>query len=209
MARTERGRRECQQVAVMTGATMFAPCASKKTSAPNPTDGSDSESDISDVESVVKPKKKKKIIECDSDGIEVVPGKVKAMNSRELFLDLIEVQIRNVTNLNWDPMSPGRNILLFANSGSITNCGRIILKDWYRFQVNRTKTEGVMRESVGGTKKFPKRKYFVRAFGSDISCNSKFEVCCAAIKYQGMLWKGIRLAPTIENKSVVSSGEET
>jgi hypothetical protein len=28
-----------------------------------------------------------------------------------------------------------------------------------------------MKESVGATKKFPKRKFFVRAFGSDISCN--------------------------------------
>ncbi|KAJ7929492.1 hypothetical protein B0H13DRAFT_1859702 [Mycena leptocephala] len=39
-----------------------------------------------------------------------------------------------------------------------------------RFRGSRTKTQGVMRESVGATKKFPKRKFFVRALGSDISC---------------------------------------
>jgi hypothetical protein len=52
----------------------------------------------------------------------------------------------------------------------ITNCARIILKEWYMFRGNLTKTQGDMMESVGATKKFPKRKFFVRAFGSDISC---------------------------------------
>jgi hypothetical protein len=53
----------------------------------------------------------------------------------------------------------------------ITNCGQIILEDWYRFRGGRTKTQGLMRESVGTMKNFPKRKFFVRALGSDISCN--------------------------------------
>ena len=44
------------------------------------------------------------------------------------------------------------------------------------------KTQGVMRESVGATKKFPKRKFFVRAFGSDISCN---EVSATGIRIFG------------------------
>ncbi|KAJ7816281.1 hypothetical protein B0H14DRAFT_3148669 [Mycena olivaceomarginata] len=49
--------------------------APKKKAAPKPTDGSNSESEISDVEPVVKPKKKKKksAIEYDLDGVEVVP----------------------------------------------------------------------------------------------------------------------------------------
>ncbi|KAJ7871990.1 hypothetical protein B0H14DRAFT_3860514, partial [Mycena olivaceomarginata] len=45
--------------------------APKKKAAPKPTDGSNSESEISDVEPVVKPKKKKKksAIEYDLDGV--------------------------------------------------------------------------------------------------------------------------------------------
>ncbi|KAJ7314723.1 hypothetical protein DFH08DRAFT_716268 [Mycena albidolilacea] len=35
-----------------------------------------------------------------------------------------------------------------------------------------------MRESVGATKKFPKWKFFVCAFGSDISCNKKLSGMC-------------------------------
>jgi hypothetical protein len=41
------------------------------------------------------------------------------------------------------------------------------------FRGNLTKTQRDIRESVGATKKFPKRKFFVRAFGSDISCNDE------------------------------------
>ena len=51
----------------------------------------------------------------------------------------------------------------------ITNCARIILKEWYMFRGNLAKTQGDMRESVGTTKKFPKRKFFVRAFGPTIA----------------------------------------
>jgi hypothetical protein len=39
------------------------------------------------------------------------------------------------------------------------------------FQGNLAKTQGDMRELVGVMKKFPKQIFFVRAFGSDISCN--------------------------------------
>jgi hypothetical protein len=53
----------------------------------------------------------------------------------------------------------------------ITNCARIVLKEWYMFRGNLAKTQGDMRKSVSATKKFPKQKFFVRAFGSDISCN--------------------------------------
>ncbi|KAJ7814467.1 hypothetical protein B0H13DRAFT_1924817 [Mycena leptocephala] len=52
--------------------------------------------------------------------------------------------------------------------------------DW--FQCNPTKIERDMRESVAEFKKCPNREIFVRAFGSDISCNrrklgSKAETC--------------------------------
>jgi hypothetical protein len=39
------------------------------------------------------------------------------------------------------------------------------------FRGNLAKTQGDMRESVGTTKKFPKRNFFICTFGSDISCN--------------------------------------
>jgi hypothetical protein len=39
------------------------------------------------------------------------------------------------------------------------------------FGGNLAKTQGHMRESVGTKKKSPKWNFFVRTFGSDISCN--------------------------------------
>jgi hypothetical protein len=46
------------------------------------------------------------------------------------------------------------------------------------FRGNLAKTQGDIRESVSITKKFPKQKFLVRAFGSDISCKLMVKLVC-------------------------------
>jgi hypothetical protein len=45
-----------------------------------------------------------------------------------------------------------RNEMHFRVFLYITNCGQIILEDWYRFQGGWNKTQGLMRELVGTMK---------------------------------------------------------
>jgi hypothetical protein len=75
-----------------------------------------------------------------------------------------------VLSRNWGPSAKWRNEMHFRVFLYITNCAQIILKEWYMFRGNLTKTQGDMRELVSATKKFPKQKIFIHAFSSEISC---------------------------------------
>ncbi|KAJ7862278.1 hypothetical protein B0H14DRAFT_3444852 [Mycena olivaceomarginata] len=85
--------------------------APKKKAAPKPTDGSNSESEISDVEPVVKPKKKKKksAIEYDLDEIVfMVPEATSygnqrvALDSSHSFEDVVEIMHETIGGFGSD-----------------------------------------------------------------------------------------------------------
>ncbi|KAJ7940016.1 hypothetical protein B0H13DRAFT_2260980 [Mycena leptocephala] len=79
---------------------------------------------------------------------------------------------RAIKDRFWLGFGPGLVPGFLGGSTSDSSDSDIVFLYWYRFRGSRTKIQGLMRESVGTKKNFPKRKFFVRALCSDISCKA-------------------------------------